>query len=82
MTCSPKGNPVLNNVDELKVLYKGEGTDLSIADRIQAKEYRLQPLDTGNEMRNRIILRDTIAYILQHPKWSLSLQTHKMLGIK
>ena len=82
VTCSPKGNPVLNNVDELKVLYKGEGTDLSLADRIQAKEYRLQPLDTGDEMRNRIILRDTIAYILQHPKWSLSLQTHKMLGIK
>ena len=82
VTCSPKGNPVLNNVDELKVLYKGEGTDLSIADQIQAKEYRLQPLDTGNEMRNSIILRDTIAYILQHPKWSLSLQTHKMLGIK
>ncbi len=42
----------------------------------------LQPLDTGNEERNRIILRDTIAYILEHPKWSLSLQTHKMLGIK
>lgn len=82
VTCSPKGSPVLNNVDELKVLYKGEGTDLSIADRIQAKEYRLQPLDTGNEMQNRIILRDTIAHILQHPKWSLSLQTHKMLGIK
>ena len=82
VTCSPKGSPVLNNVDELKVLYKGDGTDLNIADRIQAKEYRLQPLDTGNEMQNRIILRDTIAYILQHPKWSLSLQTHKMLGIK
>ena len=42
----------------------------------------LQPLDTGDEIRNRIILRETIAYILEHPKWSLSLQTHKMLGIK
>ena len=82
VTCSPKGKLVLESVDELKVLYEGEGTDLSIADQIQAKEYRLQPLDTGDEMRNRIILRDTIAYVLQHPKWSLSLQTHKMLGIK
>lgn len=82
ITCSPKGEPVLESVDELKVLYEGEGTDLSIADQIQAKEYRLQPLDTGDEIRNRIIVRDTIAYILQHPKWSLSLQTHKMLGIK
>ena len=42
----------------------------------------LQPLDTGDETRNRIILRSCIAYILDHPQWSLSLQTHKMLGIK
>jgi organic radical activating enzyme len=82
VTCSPKDLPVLDCVDELKVLYKDGHTDLSIADHIQAKEYRLQPLDTGDEMRNRIILRDTIAYVLEHPKWSLSLQTHKMLGIK
>ena len=41
----------------------------------------LQPLDTGNAERNRIILRDTIAYIMEHPHWSLSLQTHKLLGI-
>ena len=82
VTVSPKETPILKRVDELKVLFKGDGTDLSIADQIQAKEYRLQPLDTGDEMRNRIILRDTIAYVLEHPKWSLSLQTHKMLGIK
>ena len=64
------------------MLYHGPDTDLSIAEQIQAGEYRLQPLDTGNEEQNRIILRDTIAYVLEHPKWSLSLQTHKMLGIK
>ena len=52
--------------------------------RREGREPRLclQPLDTGDEMRNRIILRDTIAFVLEHPKWSLSLQTHKMLGIK
>ena len=82
VTCSPKGTPVLKDADELKVLFKGDGTDLTIADHIQAKEYRLQPLDTGNEEQNRIILRATIAYVLEHPRWSLSLQTHKMLGIK
>ena len=82
VTCSPKGQPVLESVDELKVLYEGNGTDLSIADDISAKEYRLQPLDTGDDMRNRMILRDTISYIMQHPRWSLSLQTHKLLGIK
>lgn len=82
VTCSPKGRTFLKNVDELKVLYQGTDTDLTIADKIQAKEYRLQPLDTGNETENRIILRDTMAYVLRHPKWRLSLQTHKLLGIK
>lgn len=82
VTCSPKGSPVLKRVDELKMLYQGKGTDLNIAERIVATEYRLQPLDTFDEMRNRIILHDTVEYILQHPKWSLSLQTHKLLGIK
>ena len=33
-------------------------------------------------MQNRIILRDTMEYVLQHPQWSLSLQTHKLLGIR
>ena len=85
VTVSPKAPPIPFRgriVDELKMLYHGLDTDLSIADQIQAKEYRLQPLDTGDEEKNRIILRDTIAYILEHPKWSLSLQTHKLLGIK
>ena len=95
VTCSPKGAPLQTSpqggrlhVDELKVLYKGKDDDPerfleSLPQRGSSRGLLyLQPLDTGDEMRNRIILRDTIAYILQHPKWSLSLQTHKMLGIK
>ena len=71
---------------ELKVLFKGDGTDPEafvspLLGRGLGRLF-LQPLDTGNEEQNRIILRETIAYIMQHPQWSLSLQTHKMLGIK
>ena len=95
VTCSPKGAPLQTSpqggrlhVDELKVLYKGKDDDPErFLESLPQRGSRrgllyLQPLDTGDEMRNRIILRDTIAYILQHPKWSLSLQTHKLLGIK
>lgn len=94
VTCSPKSlTPALSRgegvqtVDELKVLFMGDGTDPEemvspLLGEGTGVRLFLQPLDTGDEMRNRIILRDTIAYILQHPKWSLSLQTHKMLGIK
>ena len=87
VTCSPKGDFPQFPVDELKVLFMGDVTDPeAIISPLLGKEsgvkLYLQPLDTGDEMRNRIILRDTIAYVLQHPKWSLSLQTHKLLGIK
>ena len=90
VTCSPISLHLsIQNIDELKVLYKGEGDNPehflnSLPKKVSGRGPRLylQPLDTGDEMRNRIILRDTIAYILQHPKWKLSLQTHKLLGIK
>lgn len=97
VTCSPKDplptSPSMGRglqIDELKLLYTGDGTDPdSILESLpllggdgEGLRLYLQPLDTGDAERNRIILRDTIAYILQHPKWSLSLQTHKMLGIR
>ena len=95
VTCSPKGQTPSNfplkgenlKIDELKVLFMGDGTDPEVLTSPLLGEgsgvrLYLQPLDTGDEMRNRIILRDTIAYVMQHPKWRLSLQTHKLLGIK
>ena len=94
VTCSPKAVPLHLSPNgeyphEIKVLFMGKDTDpesvlrsLSLDGKVGELRLYLQPLDTGNEAQNRIILRDTIAYILEHPKWSLSLQTHKMLGIK
>ena len=94
VTCSPKSlTPSLSKgggvqtVDELKVLFMGDGSDPEgiispLLGEGAGVRLFLQPLDTGDAERNDTILRDTIAYILQHPKWSLSLQTHKMLNIK
>ena len=87
VTCSPKGDFPQFPVDELKVLFMGDVTDPeAIISPLLGKEsgvkLYLQPLDTGDEMRNRIILRSCINYVLQHPWWSLSLQTHKIVGIK
>ena len=95
VTVSPKGQTLSNSplkgkdlkIDELKVLFTGENEkspfkgDLEGLSGLGPRLY-LQPLDTGDAERNRIILRETIDYIMQHPKWSLSLQTHKLLGIK
>lgn len=41
----------------------------------------LQPCDTGDPERNKVITDLCIAYIKQHPQWRLSLQTHKLTGI-
>lgn len=94
VTCSPKTDPPTpfrgRFVNELKILFKGDGTDPDTilkslplgGDGGGLPRLYLQPLDTGNAERNRLILRETIDYIMQHPKWSLSLQTHKLLGIK
>ena len=42
----------------------------------------LQPCDTGDEARNKVITQACIAYIKQHPQWRLSLQTHKLADFK
>lgn len=81
VTCSPKYKPVvINPINELKVLFMNQ--DMTQYDGIAAEEYRLQPLDSGNEAENRKNLQQTINYILQNPKWNLSLQTHKILRIQ
>lgn len=83
VTCSPKTSHVrLQHIDELKVVYEGVGQDMSPWESIEAQEYRLQPCDTGDETKNQAILESTVAYLLSHPKWHLSLQTHKMLNIR
>lgn len=87
ITCSPKyGNvPNIQRIDELKVVYdlqtihflkKMESID------VPTGEYYLQPCDRGITSINEIITSSCIKYILDNPKWKLSIQTHKMLGMQ
>lgn len=91
VTCSPKLQspspsvlaPLrIQHIDELKVVYEGNGQNMSVYDGIQATEYRLQPCATDDEEKNKMILSETIDYILANPRWQLSLQTHKLLGVR
>lgn len=94
VTCSPKTfiaadgswviHPIrLQHIDELKVVYEDNPQqDMSLYEHIPAHEYRLQPCDTGDKERNAQIQEATIQYILDHPQWSLSLQTHKILNVR
>ncbi len=87
LTVSPKqaytgatGRLAVARCDELKVIFDGE-TEVSDCG-IEAGYYYLQPCDTGDEARNRAITEACVDYICKHPKWRLSLQTHKMIGFK
>lgn len=91
VTCSPKLqghspatiHPIkIQHIDELKVVYEGDGQDMSLYDSIKAREYSLQPCCTNDRQKDTFITNQTIDYILSHPKWRLSLQTHKILGVR
>lgn len=80
LTVSPKGQTVVRRCDELKVVYGGDG---DIADYgVQAGHYCLQPMDTGDSRRNAEIVAACVDYVKRHPKWRLSLQTHKLINIR
>ena len=81
VTCSPKGNEIrLQRIDELKLLFISEY--LEKYKDTEARCYRLQPLDTGDKEKDYECLRATIKYIMNNPKWGLSLQTHKIIGVE
>lgn len=74
ITCSPKadGAVVLPRMDEVKVVY--EGQSLEPYERLKADHYFLQPCSCMNTA-------ETVDCVLKHPKWRLSLQTHKLIDI-
>ena len=73
--------------DEIKVVFTeamagGATTGLEAIDPSCAPCLFLQPCDTGDDVRNAAIVKACVDYILRHPQWRLSLQTHKLIGIE
>lgn len=75
ITCSPKQGHqvVIDKANEIKVVYTGQ--DIEQYRNIPAEHYYLQPCSMQNTA-------EVIDYIKQHPRWRLSLQTHKYLNIQ
>lgn len=75
VTCSPKDAPWrIDRVDELKIVYQGQDVE-SIASCFSTTHRYLQPCSGEN-------IAETVDYILAHPHWRLSLQTHKLIDIQ
>ena len=80
LTISPKEHTLVNHCSELKVLF--DDVQPVSTHGISADHYFLQPLDTGDTAKNKTILTHCFNYLLEHPQWRMSLQTHKLMGIR
>ena len=77
---SPKAGAelVLRVGHELKLVFPQEDVEPAKFESLSFQHFYLQPMDGPNLDANT---RLALAYCLEHPKWKLSVQTHKMLGI-
>jgi organic radical activating enzyme len=76
VTCSPKEPPYnINRVDELKIVYRGQDVDRTRVLFPSVTRLFLQPCSGEN-------IQETVDYILDHPIWRLSLQTHRIINIR
>jgi 7-carboxy-7-deazaguanine synthase (Cx14CxxC type) len=78
---SPKAGTklVLSNGDELKVVWPQPGLVLAHYERLEFNHFFLQPMDSPQRAEN---VKACIEMCHANPKWRLSLQTHKLLGIR
>ena len=77
---SPKADAPLVQVqgDELKLVYPQEKARPDRFEGLDFRHFFLQPMDGPMREENTRAATD---YCLAHPKWRLSLQTHKLIGI-
>ena len=77
---SPKaGAPLeLTRGDELKLVFPQPGIDPADMEALAFDHFWLQPMDGADRVANT---RAAVAYCLAHPRWRLSVQTHKFIGI-
>lgn len=78
---SPKANAplVVDSGDELKLVYPQEGAEPERYIHLAFTHFFLQPMDGPERDRNTV---RAVEYCLRHPRWRLSLQTHKLIGLR
>lgn len=78
---SPKAGSrlLLRSGQELKLVFPQEGAEPENYAMLDFKHFFLQPLASPDDGRN---VRLALEYVLSHPQWRLSLQIHKILGIR
>ena len=78
---SPKSGAALRLLegDELKLVVPQPGLDPASLEHLRFRRFSLQPMDGTDAAEN---MQVAVGLCLRRPQWRLSLQTHKMLGIR
>jgi 7-carboxy-7-deazaguanine synthase len=78
---SPKAGSetVQRRGDELKLVWPQPGSDLSMIEEWAFDHFLLQPMDDARGQAN---VDAAMALVMERPRWRLTLQTHKMLGLR
>ena len=78
---SPKANTEikLRKGSEVKVVYPQKNLNPDNFNVLDFKNFYIQPMDSKNYEDN---VSQSVKYCMQNPNWKLSLQTHKILGIR
>ena len=77
---SPKaGSDVIQRSgNELKLVWPQPGSDWASMEDWAFDHFLIQPMDSASRDAN---LKASIDFVMDHPRWRLSLQTHKALGL-
>lgn len=77
---SPKAGTALHITagDELKLVWPQPGIDPDALELLDFRHYFIQPMDGPDQNAH---IKAAVSFCLTHPRWRLSLQTHKLLGI-
>jgi 7-carboxy-7-deazaguanine synthase len=78
---SPKAgsNFILRAGNELKLVFPQTGFEPAQFEGLDFQHFFLQPMD-GPQQRENVDL--ALRFCLENPRWRLSIQTHKLLGIR
>jgi 7-carboxy-7-deazaguanine synthase len=67
--------------DELKLVWPQAESDIAAMESWDFANFLIQPMDSGSAESNNANVEAATRFVMDRPKWRLSLQNHKILGL-
>ena len=77
-----KGSLAVRKANEVKMVFDNLLFKAEEVLHVEADHYFVQPCDTGDPVRNKMIINECVEFIKNNPQWRLSLQTQKILNVR